>query len=113
MTAVFGAYPVSGRGDEYYLGNYGLFAVHEPSTPVSGGSPGRSPVRVTGRKFCDTGAVVGITCKARVKSVKRVPKTAMSNHDDATNHLNDLEDGSGCTEIWEHLSERREAQADD
>lgn len=23
-------------------------------------------------------------------------------------HLNDLEDGSGCTEIWEHLSERRE-----
>ncbi|SDN01654.1 hypothetical protein SAMN04487949_3177 [Halogranum gelatinilyticum] len=27
-------------------------------------------------------------------------------HDD---HLRDLEDGSGCTEIWEHLSERREA----
>ncbi|WP_199174687.1 hypothetical protein [Halegenticoccus soli] len=26
-------------------------------------------------------------------------------HDD---HLADLEDGSGCTEIWEHLSERRE-----
>lgn len=26
--------------------------------------------------------------------------------DDA--HLRDLEDGSGCTEIWEHLSERRE-----
>lgn len=23
-------------------------------------------------------------------------------------HLADLEDGSGCTEIWEHLSERRE-----
>lgn len=27
--------------------------------------------------------------------------------DDDRDHLNDLEDGSGCTEIWEHLSERR------
>lgn len=32
----------------------------------------------------------------------------------ADDHLADLEDGSGCTEIWEHLSERRaETQADD
>lgn len=23
-------------------------------------------------------------------------------------HLADIPDGSGCTEIWEHLSERRE-----
>lgn len=23
-------------------------------------------------------------------------------------HLSGLEDGSGCTEIWEHLSEQRE-----
>ena len=30
----------------------------------------------------------------------------------ADDHLTDLEDGSGCTEIWEHLSERR-AEADD
>ncbi len=29
-------------------------------------------------------------------------------------HLADLEDGTGCTEIWEHLSEQREkANADD
>ena len=30
--------------------------------------------------------------------------------DDAveTGHLDDLEAGAGCTEIWEHLSERRE-----
>ena len=27
-------------------------------------------------------------------------------------HLDDVEDGCGCTEIWEHLSDRREA-ADD
>jgi hypothetical protein len=23
-------------------------------------------------------------------------------------HLSDVEDGAGCTEIWEHLSEQRE-----
>jgi hypothetical protein len=28
--------------------------------------------------------------------------------DDGTGHLNDIEDGAGCTEIWERLSERRE-----
>jgi hypothetical protein len=26
----------------------------------------------------------------------------------ATDHLEDLADGCGCTEIWEHLSERRD-----
>lgn len=26
---------------------------------------------------------------------------------DVTDHLNDLEDGCGCAEVWEHLSERR------
>jgi hypothetical protein len=25
-----------------------------------------------------------------------------------TTHLDDVEPGAGCTEIWEHLSERRE-----
>ncbi|MGQ3327830.1 hypothetical protein [Halorubrum sp. FL23] len=28
--------------------------------------------------------------------------------DDGTGHLDDIEDGIGCTEIWERLSERRE-----
>ncbi|WP_416840105.1 hypothetical protein [Haloferax sp. DFSO52] len=27
---------------------------------------------------------------------------------DLTSHLDDLEDGAGCTEIWSHLSESRE-----
>lgn len=27
----------------------------------------------------------------------------------ADDHLEDLEDGCGCAEVWEHLSERREA----
>jgi hypothetical protein len=25
----------------------------------------------------------------------------------AVDHLDDVEDGAGCTEIWEHLSDRR------
>jgi hypothetical protein len=27
-------------------------------------------------------------------------------------HLADVEEGAGCTEIWEHLSERRDAGED-
>ena len=30
-----------------------------------------------------------------------------------TDHLDSVEDGCGCTEIWEHLSERREDEATD
>lgn len=34
----------------------------------------------------------------------------MSNPDSRDDqHLQDIEDGAGCTEIWEKLSERREA----
>ena len=34
--------------------------------------------------------------------------------DDATtDHLDDVEDGCGCTEIWEHLSEQRDDTDDD
>jgi hypothetical protein len=73
----------------------------------------RYPTADTGRNFWNTGAVVGLTSKRWVKGVGRVCSYTMSNHDDATDHLEDLEDGSGCTEIWEHLSERREAEADD
>ena len=29
-----------------------------------------------------------------------------TNRDDA--HLDDIEEGAGCTEIWEHLAEKRE-----
>ncbi|MCD2203243.1 hypothetical protein [Halobacterium sp. KA-6] len=28
-------------------------------------------------------------------------------------HLADVEPGAGCTEIWEHLSERRESHDDE
>lgn len=31
--------------------------------------------------------------------------------DTDTNHLDNLSDGAGCTEIWEHLSEQRAAAA--
>ena len=30
-----------------------------------------------------------------------------------TSHLDDVEDGCGCTEIWEHLSENREEAESD
>ncbi len=36
----------------------------------------------------------------------------MSNPED-TEHLANLSDGAGCTEIWEHLSEQRAAAAAD
>ncbi len=28
-----------------------------------------------------------------------------------TDHLDNVEDGCGCAEVWEHLSEEREAEA--
>jgi hypothetical protein len=31
---------------------------------------------------------------------------------DARDHLSDVEAGAGCTEIWEHLSETRDGEAD-
>jgi hypothetical protein len=33
--------------------------------------------------------------------------------DDDDEHLQDIEDGAGCAEIWEKLTERRAARADD
>lgn len=40
--------------------------------------------------------------------------TATTKHDDEEEedireHLDDVEDGCGCTEIWEHMSEERDA----
>jgi hypothetical protein len=29
-----------------------------------------------------------------------------------TSHLDGVEDGCGCAEVWEHLSEQRDASAD-
>lgn len=37
----------------------------------------------------------------------------MSNSERDDDHLKDLEDGAGCTEIWETLSENRARNADD
>lgn len=37
---------------------------------------------------------------------------AESDEEPATEHLDDLEDGSGCTEIWEHLSEQRDTDTE-
>lgn len=37
---------------------------------------------------------------------------AKSTTDPEYEHLDDVADGSGCTEIWEQLSERRERSDD-
>ncbi len=39
------------------------------------------------------------------------PDTADEDNDD--DHLADVPDGAGCTEIWEYLAERREDEADE
>jgi hypothetical protein len=33
--------------------------------------------------------------------------------DDDRAHLENADDGCGCAEVWEHMSERRAAEADD
>lgn len=38
---------------------------------------------------------------------------AKADEESSSNYLDDIEDGAGCTEIWEHLSNRREAESDD
>jgi hypothetical protein len=39
--------------------------------------------------------------------------TSERGHDDeAADHLDDIDDGCGCAEVWEHLSEQREAESD-
>jgi len=35
-------------------------------------------------------------------------ETENPTNDDETDHLDDLPDGAGCTEIWEHISENRD-----
>ena len=42
----------------------------------------------------------------------QVHDEAQTRDEQVDEHLEDVEDGCGCTEIWEHLSENREA-ADD
>lgn len=37
----------------------------------------------------------------------------MSNEERDDAHLADIEEGAGCTEIWEHLSERREREREE
>ena len=48
---------------------------------------------------------------------ERQPRDASPEEDDEsfddTSHLEEVPDGSGCTEIWEHLSERREKEREE
>ncbi|NGM70313.1 hypothetical protein G6M89_15060 [Natronolimnobius sp. AArcel1] len=42
---------------------------------------------------------------AAERNAERPLEDEESERDDA--HLEDIEEGAGCTEIWEHLSEKR------
>lgn len=37
------------------------------------------------------------------------PSEPQTEEEQSTDHLDDLADGCGCAEVWEHLSEHREA----
>jgi hypothetical protein len=39
------------------------------------------------------------------------PDAGAADRDDG--HLQDVDDGCGCAEVWEHLSEQRQAAGDD
>lgn len=41
------------------------------------------------------------------------PDQASNSEPTETDHLQDLADGAGCTEIWEHLSEGRSSESDE
>jgi hypothetical protein len=44
-----------------------------------------------------------------------VTKKMSNNTDEGSrpDHLDDIEDGCGCAEVWEATSERRQSEADD
>ena len=62
--------------------------------------------------MADSGALAGGSAR-RLSQKQTADMTTASDPEDAEeqvrDHLDDVEDGCGCTEIWEHLSERREA----
>jgi len=37
------------------------------------------------------------------------PEQNEEEEEDIREHLSDVEDGCGCTEIWEHMSEQRDS----
>ncbi len=41
---------------------------------------------------------------------KKTREDSQKHEDD---HLQDVPDGAGCTEIWEHLADRRESENED
>lgn len=49
-----------------------------------------------------------MTCDSAREPEVDEDSTDISPDPDESSHLDDIEDGAGCTEIWERLSERRE-----
>lgn len=49
-----------------------------------------------------------MTDECAVVEEENVRSTEEKDRDDVASHLNDVEDGAGCTEIWEHMAEQRD-----
>jgi len=57
----------------------------------------------------DAGGPIDETTKAVDEAAESTDETAAEETEsDEYSHLDDLADGAGCTEIWEHLSDSRE-----
>jgi hypothetical protein len=58
----------------------------------------------------------GEVCEATTECDPTAEPETTTDRDDRyadvdTDHLDDVEDGCGCAELWEHVSEEREADA--
>jgi hypothetical protein len=63
------------------------------------------------RNHCREGTTVAESRPERRAEDEPV-SDAKADEESSSNYLDDIEDGAGCTEIWEHLSNRREAESD-
>lgn len=53
------------------------------------------------------------SCRATVDETASRRGRSMSDTDREADHFEDIEDGCGCAEVWEHLSAERERTSTD
>ena len=56
------------------------------------------------------GLYVQVTFSNSMEQQTREPESKSKSDDADRAHLQDVEDGCGCTEIWEHMSENRDEE---
>ncbi len=50
----------------------------------------------------------GFVLVGMTNAAERSPESIEQDEERDDAHLDDIEEGAGCTEIWEHLAEQRE-----